>query len=299
MSAEERWAKLILTIEGVEEATAAEIAGALVEECGALGATQESAPEGRGAWALFFPPALDRGQMDLDVQAFLVRSLQDAHGRVGVRWRWEEQPDEKWAVAWRVHFEPFDVGARLRIVPPWNCGEPLQPGRLRIVIDPGQGFGTGRHETTRLCLEALVERVGQGARVLDAGAGSGILSIAAALLGAGQVVAVENDPAANANARRNFELNGVAGRVRLIEGTPHAVARRDGFDLVVCNMLVSTFRPLLPRLAELVAEGGALVLSGFIEKEKDEVQALARANGGQIESLDWLDEWGRLVWRKE
>ena len=121
--------------------------------------------------------------------------------------------EQDWAVSWREFFGPVLVG-RIAIVPTWVEYE-ASPGEVLIRIDPGQAFGTGHHETTRLCLAALDEAVRPGTRVLEVGAGSGILSIAAARLGAAQVEAFEIDPIAADVARANCEANGVADRVTI------------------------------------------------------------------------------------
>jgi ribosomal protein L11 methyltransferase len=175
--------------------------------------------------------------------------------------RGEEVADD-WAERWRRYHQPVLVGGRVCIRPPWA---PARSGSLDLVVDPGQAFGTGAHPTTRLCLELMlgVEPHGPFA---DVGCGSGVLAIAAAKLGFGPVVAVDNELAALAATRENSQANGVApDRIERhnLRATPPPVART-----VVANLT----RPLLLRVAELSTEPPeTLILSGLLEDEVDEV----------------------------
>ena len=292
-----QWHKLILAFSGLEEGLAQELVARLSEQCEALGAAETAQARGKSEWALFFPHDRGRAPIEDALKTVAQQTLDEIPGQAGIHWRWEIQADENWAVAWREYFRPFDVAPRFRIVPPWESSAPPGPPTIQISIEPGLGFGTGRHETTRLCMEALPGLVGPATRVLDVGSGSGILSIAAALLGAAWVVGLEIDSGANANARQNIRANAVARRVALVEGGPEAVAG-GVFDLVVCNMILSSARPLFPQLANLTARGGTLVLSGFLEEEAEGAKSLFGPEGGRIVSCETLGEWGRLIWRK-
>ena len=159
------------------------------------------------------------------------------------------QPNEDWAVAWKDSFATAAIGRSLVVTPPWL--EVTDTERHVIVIEPGEAFGTGTHETTRACLVLLEKAVdllieqGETFRVLDAGCGSGILAIAAALLGASEVTAIDNDPVAVASARKNLELNRVEHRVRL---ACHGVEDvRDTHGIVVANLDPMTLRRLTLR----------------------------------------------------
>ena len=179
--------------------------------------------------------------------------------------------DPGWSTLWMKRFGPFRVGRRILIVPPWK--RVSEPGRTTIAVQPAQAFGTGHHPTTAGALRALESIVIAHApkSVLDAGTGSGVLAIAAALLGhrAAEMVAIDIDPTALENARANARLNGVEKSIRF-SPVPLASIHRH-FDLIVANILSGTLIELAPHLKRIVAPGGRLILGGFLADEADEV----------------------------
>jgi ribosomal protein L11 methyltransferase len=181
--------------------------------------------------------------------------------------------DPGWAIMWMDRFEPFTIGRRFLIVPPWRREAACGDDRLRIVIQPGQGFGTGHHGSTfgvmRLLEDLYRERTWR--RVLDVGTGSGILAITARLLGAPAIVAIDNDPIALDNARENAELNGVARDIR-ISAVPLVSIRRR-FDLITANILAPILIAMAPQLIRNLAPDGRLVLAGILKREADTVVA--------------------------
>ena len=179
--------------------------------------------------------------------------------------------DPGWATMWMTRFEPFTIGKRLLIVPPWNKEQKKK--RLRIVIQPGQGFGTGHHGSTYGVMRILEElyRKRSYARVLDVGTGSGILAIAMKLLGASDITAIDNDPVALDNARENAELNGV-GRDLRISAVPLNSIRRH-FDLITANILTPILIAMAPRLKRNLATTGRLILAGILAREAADVLA--------------------------
>lgn len=183
--------------------------------------------------------------------------------------RWERVPDEDWLQTWKRGLEPVRVGA-LVITPPWHATGAAE----EIVIEPGQAFGTGHHETTAGCLAAVQERPLTAARVLDVGAGSGVLAIAAARLGAESIVAVDIDPlaveAATANAARNDVRMAVQhGSVDDVEGV---------FDVVFANLDTATLCALAGALVNRLAPSGTLIASGVSrERQAEAVEALRAA----------------------
>jgi ribosomal protein L11 methyltransferase len=207
-----------------------------------------------------------------------------------LEWCW--QADEDWAREWKRGLQPRRVSPRIVVKPTWTEWEPAA-GEIVIDIDPQMAFGTGEHATTRGCLRLLDASLRRGDRVLDVGSGSGILSIAAARLGAASVVAVESDPDANLNARENLERSGVGERVRLIE----ALADRDlllplaPFDVVAANILSGVIRPLLPTFRDVLAPGGRLIVSGILQRERDAVLSDAAAVGFRPEAEEPEEEW--------
>jgi len=182
-----------------------------------------------------------------------------------------EVPAQDWSKAWRKHHRPLKVGPRSWIYPPWELPESA-PGDALVCIDPGMAFGTGQHPTTALCLERLDELLHRkpGADVLDVGTGSGILALLAARLGAGRIVGTENDPVAIAVATENASANGLAkDRISWQLASPSELVGEDArpFDIVVANILLNTLTELAPQIAEKVAAGGKLVLSGLLSAQ--------------------------------
>ena len=179
--------------------------------------------------------------------------------------------DPGWSTPWMKRFGPFRVGRRILIVPPWKRAS--QPGRTTIVVQPAQAFGTGHHPTTAGALRALESIVLAHApkSILDAGTGSGVLAIAAALLGQrnAEMIAIDIDPTALENARANARLNGVEKSIRFTS-VPLASIHRH-FDLIMANILSGTLIELAPHLRRIVAPGGRLILGGFLADEADEV----------------------------
>ncbi len=174
---------------------------------------------------------------------------------------------DEWREAWRTYFEPTEIGERLLLRPSWR--EAPTGERVILTIDPGGAFGSGIHETTRLVLGVIDNLVKGGEQVLDVGCGSGILSIAALLLGAQSAIGIDVDAMAVDVSRENASINGVADRfrastrdIREIPGT---------FDLVVANIQAPILIEMADALTQRVGSGGALVLSGILADQADEV----------------------------
>jgi ribosomal protein L11 methyltransferase len=195
--------------------------------------------------------------------------------------------DQDWVRLTQSQFEPIPIGDRLVITPSWHASD--DASRIEIVLDPGLAFGTGSHPTTRLCLQWLERHLPAGADVIDYGCGSGILAIAAARLGAAHVVGVDIDPQALVATRDNAAANRVEVEVRST-----ADPRPEPADVVVANILSSPLKLLAPVLIDLVRPGGALVLSGVLERQVDEVSA-AYAPRVSLSVAGLADGWACLA----
>lgn len=242
------------------------------------------------------------GNSTLDGWEEKLRGILDDAGRI---WRLEAPMtyecsrvlEDDWAERWKVHFKPLRIGKRLLVVPTWEDARPA-PGDLVIRMDPGRAFGTGHHETTRLCLvwlEGWVEswRDSRARSLLDVGTGSGILAVAAVLLGAEHVMAVDNDPEAIEVAKENIELNGLSERVQTIEGSASNVSGR--FDAVISNIQANPLIEMAKTLAERVAAGGRLVLSGILLEQRESVRAAYEKEGLRFLDSKAEGEWCLLV----
>lgn len=207
-----------------------------------------------------------------------------------LEWHWDEH--DRWAERWRHDHGPRRVTERI-IVAAAGTEAIAREGDVLILLDPSTAFGTAEHATTRACLSFLERSVRPGDRVADVGAGSGILAIAAARLGAGRVLAVEAEPHAVAAARSNIALNGVGDRVTVRQLVVRAAAaRRLGrHDVLVANLEARIICPLIPALQAAVVPGGWLVVSGILSPERDRVVAAAVADGWALRDAVEEDGW--------
>jgi ribosomal protein L11 methyltransferase len=203
--------------------------------------------------------------------------------------------EEDWADAWRAHFPVLRVGRRLVVKPTWQRHR-ARPGDVVIELDPGMAFGTGLHPTTRLCLAGLDEWADEGvldgSRLLDFGSGSGILSVAAGLLGASAVLAIDTDPIAVEATRANVALNGLDTIVVARQASLPLAGDEGSFPLVVANLVAPLLVDLAAELAHVVGPGGRLITSGiFIDRGEEVASALAAAGFSQVarqQEGDWL-----------
>lgn len=207
--------------------------------------------------------------------------------------RWATEPERDWVRDTREGLDVVTVG-RVHVVPSWRSSA-AGPDDVTVLLDPGVAFGTGHHATTTLCLGQLQALLRPGASVLDVGTGTGILAIAARLLGAGTTRAVDLDPQAVAAARVNARANGVA--VEVARGGLEAV---DGTSqLVLANLLTPTLHALAASLVAATAPGGHLVCSGVASGRAAGVAATVADHGAPLVAREDLDGWAVLVHRRE
>ena len=197
-----------------------------------------------------------------------------------------------WADAWKRFFRVQHVGVVV-IRPSWRRYRP-RAGETIVDLDPGMAFGTGQHPTTRMCLRALQTAMRPGGRVLDVGTGSGILAIAAARLGASEVLALDTEPLAVRVATGNAEANGVAPRVRVLRGTLDGAIASRRFDLVLANINAAAILSLATLLARATARDGTLVCSGLLEDGARSVAAVLRSQGMAVRRTRRGGDWRTL-----
>jgi ribosomal protein L11 methyltransferase len=214
-----------------------------------------------------------------------------------ISWRWRSH--EAWAEAWSRDLHPRRVGERF-VVAPRGADAALGDGDLAIRLVPGPAFGTAEHATTRSCLRLLERYVTPGDRVADVGSGSGILAVAAALLGAGRVAALEMDPYACAAARETVAESGVAGRVevREVEVRPDTLRGDGPFGGIVANLQAEFLLPLFAGLARAVAPGGWMIVSGILRPERAAVLRAAEAAALEPETEGLEDGWWTAAFRR-
>jgi ribosomal protein L11 methyltransferase len=238
---------------------------------------------------VFLPPpeGVDTEALGARIQAELGAGGMES-ASVEVSW----QPHEAWSELWRRGIHTRRVSPRVVVTPPWEPVEPA-PGEAVVTIDPGMAFGTSEHPTTRGCIRLLDPRVEVGSRIVDVGAGSGILAIACAKLGAASVLALELDPWACTAARENAERNGVDERVRVRARAVNAefLPGEEPFDGLVANIESGILLPLIPGFAHGVRAGGWMILSGILQSESHRILERANDVGFELTDEDREGEW--------
>ena len=248
-----------------------------------------------GAWLQPEQPGLLRAMVYLDPSASdSDAALEQALRLIGGRqFRRQKVPVRDWLEEYRRAARPFTVGTRWWIDPRRDESADAPDGRVCLRIEPSTAFGSGSHESTQLILMALEDLPVEGATVLDLGAGSGILALAADALGADSVVAVDIDPQAVWVARRTCGRQEWGSRVALVVGTAAAVAE-GRFDVVLCNVLAGVMTPLLPEIQRRLAPKGCAVLAGMMEAELGTMRDAVAISGLLIRRETALGDWVAL-----
>ena len=209
--------------------------------------------------------------------------------------------EEDWANNWKKYYKPLEIGSRLLVLPSWE--EKPETDRIVLKLDPSMAFGTGAHHTTRMCLEFLEKTVKAGDTMLDLGCGSGILSIAARLLGAVEATAVDIDPIAESIAYENAEMNGIGrdgyhvliGNVLSDTRLQKKIAGQ--YPVVAANIVTDVIIALAPIARPLVAKGGVFLVSGIIDERADEVVRALNDAGFTAEEHSGAEGWNAFLCR--
>ncbi|MGM9987906.1 MAG: 50S ribosomal protein L11 methyltransferase [Bacillaceae bacterium] len=206
-----------------------------------------------------------------------------------------EVDDEDWATAWKQYYHPVRISERITVVPTWEEYTPSE-GELIIELDPGMAFGTGTHPTTTMCVRALEKYVQPGDTIIDVGTGSGVLSIAAAKLGAKRVEAYDLDMVAVTSATENITLNKVndvvtVGQNNLLNGIEGPV------DIVVGNLLAKIVMLFVDEAARVVKPNGLFITSGIIESQQAEIEEELTKHGFVVEEVLKIEDWVAIIAR--
>ncbi|MFT0800109.1 50S ribosomal protein L11 methyltransferase [Bacillus swezeyi] len=208
-----------------------------------------------------------------------------------------EVNEEEWATAWKKYYHPVKISEKFTIVPTWEEYTPVHTDELIIEMDPGMAFGTGTHPTTVLCIQALERYVKEGDSVVDVGTGTGILSIASAMLRAQKVEAYDLDPVAVESARLNTKLNKVSGSIvikqnNLLDGVEGEK------DVIVANILAEVILRFTHQAYNLLKNEGYFITSGIIQQKKQEVKDALVKEGFTIIEVLSMEDWVSIIAKK-
>ena len=207
--------------------------------------------------------------------------------------------DEDWAETWKEYVHTEKIGQSIVVRPTWE-EYTAKDDEIVIDLDPGAAFGTGAHATTAMCLRALEHLVVPGTRVYDVGCGSGILAIAAAKLGAGEILAMDCDPVAVRVAEQNIVQNDVRGHVVAMESDLLAICRgREPAGLIMANIIADVVIRLLDGLDEFLAPGGTFLASGIIDDRIGDVERTAEQHGFTVLDMTCDKEWAAMIMRRK
>jgi ribosomal protein L11 methyltransferase len=208
---------------------------------------------------------------------------------------YETVDDEDWSESWKKHYKPFHISKSVVVKPSWEEYAAID-GDIIIELDPGMAFGTGTHETTRLCAQLLESYVKKGDHVVDVGCGTGILSIIAYKLGASRVDAVDIDETAVRTAKENCAVNGAEHGVSVRRGVLSDLPRVKA-DIVAANIIADVIIDLSGIVGGYLEEGGILIVSGIIRDRKQEVIKVYDGKGFELAEMREMGEWVAMVFR--
>jgi ribosomal protein L11 methyltransferase len=266
-------------------------------ELGAQGITENGTGVGATLHAYFPQPEIKKVQIELTTYLLSLQALFPKLPRPKV----DVMPvkNENWTEKYKEFYKAQTLGSQFFLKPLWDKETKIPQGRIPILMEPGQAFGTGLHPSTKLCIrlfEAEIERVGKpsAVRCVDIGTGSGILAIVAAKLGVKQITAIDNDPIAVETARENFEVN----ECSYIVASGEDISKLKGpFDIIFSNILLETHRELAAQYKKLLAPAGALILSGLLGDQRADIDQVMRSHKFCLEESENLQEWAAFLYR--
>lgn len=206
-----------------------------------------------------------------------------------------EVNEEEWATAWKKYYNPVKISERFTVVPTWEEYTPVNSDELIIELDPGMAFGTGTHPTTVLCIQALERTVKSGDKVIDVGTGSGVLSIAAALLGASSIKAYDLDEVAVKAAKLNIKLNKVQDRAEVAQNNLLDGIAGQSSDVIVANILAEVIVRFTGDASRVLKPGGIFITSGIIQAKKDLVMDALINDGFTIKETMLMEDWVAII----
>lgn len=208
-----------------------------------------------------------------------------------------EVQEEEWATAWKKYYHPVKISSKFTIVPTWEDYEPVSSDELIIELDPGMAFGTGTHPTTVMSIQALEQTVKKGDIVYDVGTGSGVLSIASALLGAKHILALDLDDVAVESAKSNIELNNVQDQI-IVKQNNLLNSITEPADVIVANILAEIIVRFTDDAYRLVKDSGYFITSGIINQKRQEVEDKILSSGFTIVETLKMEDWVTIIAKK-
>lgn len=266
---------------------------------------QEALTQGEPSVTVYIPENAQGAEQMTGLRGLLeqLKKREDASDFGSLELKVKGIREEDWANNWKQYFRPLPIGERLWITPTW-VDEPIPAGRIPLRIDPGSSFGTGQHDTTKLCLGFLEQVVQPHAKVLDIGCGSGILSIGAMLLGADSSVAIDIEQNAAESALENAVRNGIDANAyeticgNILEDDALAERLGGGYDVVCANIVADILIAMRELFVRYMRDGAALLLSGIIEERLDEVLDAMQAVGLQTVRIETSAGWAAVLMEK-
>ena len=259
---------------------------------GTIGIEEADSRAGKRSIRAYFNPAEDIQELR---KKFAKDCRQSGVRCYGLSFKQEKEID--WLKSWRENLKPFPVGERFYVIPERSAKKIVPAGRLPLYLEPGMAFGTGTHETTQLCLESLERELNREDICLDIGTGSGILAIAAAKLGAREVIGCDLDPLAIEIAATNGAKNRCTSHVKWVLGEVSKIGQRK-FNLLVANLTFEIIEHDLPCFERRLMDGGIMVLSGLLISQADKIEKLRNLRLSFRARHD-KGEWSCLVYVKK